>query len=263
MNNRLSRHHSAAVAVYWLCGLLLLALAGSVWRQVGQLCAVGVVAALFLPRKRLVWAALTTLPFVLLTPLLNHNGTNVWFFIGYTPITWDAVVLGVQFAASMASLCLWMLLLAAWVDTSTLLLSLRRVAPRLALMLQMTLRTLPLLGKRAARTRETVKMRMPAATTRRQTLRAGAVGLQAWTMWNMEAGMDMAVQLKARGYGATRTTVYHAAKWRADDSLLLGAALLLTVAALLLDGWYGGAAGCLLALSAPVFFRRRQEEVPL
>jgi len=217
MKFKLSRRNPVAVLLCWLCGLAVLAVGRSLAQSLVLLGFIAVTSVFFMPAKRLLWVAVITLPIVIITPIFNHTGRTVWFFVGYTPITVEAVQLGIQFAASMATLSLWLMLLIAWVDTSSLLMMLRRVAPRLALTLQMTLRALPLMRRRAALLRQTIKLR----GNNQSRLRQSVLALSAWTTWNLESGMDMAVQLRVRGFGAKKVTTYRRTSWRWYDFALI------------------------------------------
>ena len=225
MSRALPRRRSAAL--YWLGGFVALTVFRHPLHGLAALAFAVALSALYQKSKRPLWGGLLlVLPVALLMPMFSHRGTTILFYIGYNPVTAETALNALLAAIQLYTALLWFWLLSAWADTAALLLSLRRLSPRLALASQIALRALPLLIRRGKTLRETAALRGQKNIMRQ---------LSAWAAWNLEDGMEMALQLRARGYRETRegkTTTYQRRGFRLSDAALAAAAPVPAIAAL-------------------------------
>lgn len=168
---------------------------------------------------------------VLINPLFRHTGATVLFLINHNPITLESVLYGVFAAAMLISVLYWCRSLSQMMTTDRLLYLFSRLSPRLALIVSMALRYIPLFGRQAAKVHA---MQRQLGALREDNLidntKAALRTVSVMTTWSLENGIITADSMAARGYGVSRRTVYHLFRMRRGDVFLLCATLLLTAA---------------------------------
>ena len=164
---------------------------------------------------------------VLLNPLFSHSGETVWLVINHKPITKEAFLYGVTVATSVLAVLYWSRSFSQIMTSDKLLCVCAFLSPRLALLLSMSLRYLPLLGKKAREVRDAQR---GVGLYRDDSLfHAAKGGARVWSgllTWTLENGIVTADSMAARGYGERRRTLFPRYRFRRADLFLL----LLTVA---------------------------------
>ena len=168
------------------------------------------------------------LALALLNPLFNHNGATVLLVINHNPVTLEAIVYGVFAAAMLIGVMYWFRSFSQIMSSDKLLYLFGGISPKLALILSMALRYIPLFTKQAQRVNDTQKaMGLYREDNLIDNTRAGARVFSVMVTWALENGIISADSMSARGYGVGRRTRYTIYRFRAVDAVLLGGTLLL------------------------------------
>ena len=189
----------------------------------------------------------------LLNPLFMHKGVTVLFVLNDNPITLESLVYGCVFGVMLTAVLWWFRSFTQIMTADKLLYLLGSVSPKLALILSMTLRYLPLFRRQAEKTSLTQQaIGVPASRVTPEE-EAGAGGLSGlmervrralrvfsvMVTWALENGVITADSMTARGYGVKPRTHFAPYRFRRSDARLLVASMLLTLLTLL--GSRGGA----------------------
>jgi len=226
-----SEHHPVAVAAYFLCvsgvvmlsmdpALLLISLAGAM--------------ALYLVRNGLrrgqghLAALMVFLVTALVNPLVSHGGVTVLFVMNHNPITLEAVLYGLAAAAMLLAVLYWFRSFAEIMTSDRLLCLFGALSPRLALILSMALRYVPLFTAQLRRTQQAQKaLGLYREENLPDRLRGGLRVFSVMVTWALENGVITADSMTARGYGVTRRTHFSVFRFTWRDALLTALSLLL------------------------------------
>ena len=80
----------------------------------------------------------------LANPLISHNGRTVLFVLNNNPVTLEALLYGVNSAASMVGALYWLFCFTQMMTSEKLLYITGRLSPKLSLVLSMALRSVPM-----------------------------------------------------------------------------------------------------------------------
>ncbi len=250
---RFADHNPIAVAAYFLCaaGMAMFLMDPVIL----ALSLAGAVIALILAGEGRKWRLhlMTLLLFVgmaLVNPLVSHNGMTVLFVLNHNPITLEALVYGGAAGGMIAAVMTWFRAFSALMTSDKLLYIFAALSPKLALMLSMTLRYVPLFGRQARSIRES---QQALGLCREDSLvdraRGGLRVFSVMVTWTLENGIITADSMTARGYGTGKRSRFSLFRWTRADVLLLTLSLLLT--ALTLFGTAGRTFAYYPALAAP------------
>lgn len=224
-------HHPVAVTVYFLAAagicmfcmdpvILGLSLMGAVLCALSLRCLGG-------PRAVLGMLALLACA-ALINPLVSHHGVTVLFVMNHNPVTLEALVYGVAAAGMIGAVMVWFRAFTSVMTSDKLLCVFGSLSPRLALMLSMALRYVPLFTR---------QLRAVSASQRAlglyrednliDRLRGGLRVFSVMVTWTLENGVITADSMTARGYGTVRRTRFAIFRWTAQDVSLLLTTLLL------------------------------------
>lgn len=198
-------------------------------------------------RGRKAWRfnSLILLPTMVLTVLLNtlnvHNGVTVLFYFNDNPITREAIVYGFATALMLASTIIWFSCFSAIVTEDKFLYLFGRVAPTVALTLSMILRFVPLLQMRFREVSAAQRCMGRGGKGAGLIARVRQLGKEVSILiaWSLEASIESADSMEARGYGLRGRTSFHLFRLTSRERWLLLAMLLLCAASVL-----GCALGC-------------------
>lgn len=190
--------------------------------------------SLFFVRRRLaegrshLYSLALFLVMALLNPLFNHNGATVLLLINHNPITLEAVFYGIFAAAMLLAVLYWFRTFSQIMSSDKLLYLFGGVSPKLALILSMALRYVPLFAKQAKRVNDTQRaMGLYREENLIDNTRAGARVFSVMVTWGLENGIVTADSMSARGYGVGKRTQYTLYRFYRTDVLLLCTTLLL------------------------------------
>ncbi len=229
-------HHPAAVAVTLLC-----AAGVCIFRFDPLIIAIGLAGAFvtcWAVRAPGGWRShlyglIMFLVFALINPLVSHHGVTVLFVINHNPVTLESCLYGVLAAAMILAVMHFFRAFSAVMTTDKLLCLFGRLSPKIALMLSITLRYVPLFTRQWGDVRRT---QTALGLYREDDLTGRAKGglriFSVMTTWALENGVVTADSMAGRGYGVGRRTQYRLYPWTQHDTLLLLSALLLTACTL-------------------------------
>ncbi|MBO4217791.1 MAG: cobalt transport protein [Clostridia bacterium] len=166
-----------------------------------------------------------------INPIFNHRGETVLFVINDNPVTFEAFFYG-MYSAFMIVTVLCLIRSFTKIMTSDRLLYLfGSFSPKMALILSMALRYIPLYGKVASSTARTQKaLGLDIDDSIPGRIRGGTRVFSVMVTWALENGIITADSMAARGYGIKRRTFFSVYRFRKYDFILVALSLLLSAA---------------------------------
>lgn len=233
---RFADHNPVAVAVYFLAAAgvcmftmepVLLAIS-----FVGALISLGVTGEMRKWKIHL-YTLLLFAGMALMNPLISHNGVTVLFVMNHNPVTLEALAYGIAAGGMIVTVLYWFRSFTAVMTSDKLLYIFGSLSPKLALVLSMALRYVPLFVAQAHRVSQSQRaLGLYKEDNLIDRVRGGMRVFSVMVTWTLENGIITADSMTARGYGTTRRTRFSIFRWTRGDVLLLLATLLLTGIAL-------------------------------
>ena len=229
---RFADHNPAAVAVYFLCaaGVAMFTMEPVILilSCIGAIVSLGVTGLLGQWRIHLYTLALFA-GMALINPFISHNGVTVLFVMNHNPVTLEALIYGVAAGGMIVTVMTWFRAFTAVMTSDKLLYIIGSLSPKLALMLSMALRYVPLFTAQVHKVSQSQKaLGLYKEDNLIDRLRGGMRVFSVMVTWTLENGIITADSMTARGYGTGRRTRFSIFRWTRDDVLLLIASLLLT-----------------------------------
>lgn len=190
-----------------------------------------------LQRKKIVSYILKfILPMIILITvfngIFNHYGETVLFVIGdrYN-FTLEAIVYGFVSAMKIACMLLWLDCFNENVSNEKIIFLFGRFSPRIALIISMVLRFIPLVR---AQSHEIAKAEKgignaPESVGFAGKMRSASRRLSILVSWTLEKGIDTSDSMRARGYGLKGSTIYNSYIFSLKDVLITLISLSATV----------------------------------
>ena len=233
---RFADHNPVAVAVYFLCaaGVTMFTMETVILAisLVGAVASLGVTGLLRQWKTNLYTLALF-LGMALINPLISHNGVTVLFVINHNPVTLEAFVYGVAAGGMIVTVMTWFRAFTAVMTSDKLLYIFGSLSPKLALMLSMALRYVPLFGRQIRAVSQSQKaLGLYKEDNIVDRMRGGMRIFSVMVTWTLENGIITADSMTAGGYGIGRRTGFSIFGWTREDVLLLISSLLLTACTL-------------------------------
>ena len=234
---RFQDHNPAAVALYYLAaaGVTMFTMEPVILgiSLVGAVVSLGVTGLLRQWRAHLYTLALF-LGMAVINPLVSHNGVTVLFVINHNPVTLEAFIYGLAAGGMIVTVMTWFRAFTAVMTSDKLLYIFGALSPKLALMLSMALRYVPLFGRQVqAVSRSQQALGLYKEDNIVDRFRGGLRIFSVMVTWTLENGIITADSMTARGYGTGRRSRFTIFRWTRQDVLLLVFTLLLTSATLL------------------------------
>ena len=173
------------------------------------------------------------LPFIglIINPLFNHNGQTRLFFINDSVITLEAALYGAVMGLTVAVIMLWFRSFSLIMTSDRLLYIFGAVSPKLALILSMTLRYIPLYRRQLTKVRQTQRaMGLYRDDALVDKLRGSMRIFSVMVTWALENGVVTADSMTARGYATGPRSRYSIFRWRTADVVLSAAAAVMAAA---------------------------------
>lgn len=174
------------------------------------------------------------LPTMLLTVMLNtlnvHNGVTVLLYLNGNRITLEAIVYGCATAVMLSSVIIWFSCFSTIVTADKFIYLFGRCAPVIALTLSMILRFVPMLKNRFREVATAQRCMGRGGRDRGLLARIRQLGKEVSILiaWSLEASIESADSMEARGYGLRGRTSFHlfrlagAERWMLLMMMLLG-----------------------------------------
>ena len=163
----------------------------------------------------------------LINPVFSHNGKTVLFVLNDAPITLEAIVYGAVSAGVIVTVLLLFRSFTEIMSRDKLLYVFGKLSPKLALILSMGLRYVPLFKERAGKIKES--QRALGLYKEENVFDKIKCDLRVFSIlitWALENGITTADSMSARGYGRGRRSYYSLFKFRASDAVILTLTLL-------------------------------------
>lgn len=179
--------------------------------------------------KAIKFNCLILLPTMVLTVLLNtlnvHNGVTVLFYLNDNRITLEAIVYGCAAALMLSSVMIWFSCFSVIVTEDKFIYMFGRIAPAIALTLSMILRYIPLLKNRFREVSAAQRCMGRGGKGRGLIPRIRQFGKEISILiaWSLEASIESADSMEARGYGLRGRTSFHLFKMSATEKCILAA----------------------------------------
>ena len=157
-------------------------------------------------RKRMkshLWSLGLFLVLVVLNPLVSHNGVTVLFVLNHNPVTLEAAVYGIAAAGMILAVLYWFRSFTEIMTSDKLLYLFGKFSPKLALVLSMGLRYVPLFTRQAQKIGQTqTALGLYKDDNLIDRFRGGMRIFDVLVTWGLENGIITADSMTARGYGA-------------------------------------------------------------
>lgn len=162
-------------------------------------------------------------------PLFSHNGVTPLFFLNGNPVTMEAFVYGAAIAVMVIGVMLWCKCYSAVMTGDKFLYLFGRVIPKLALVLSMVLRFLPMFKRQMKKVKHAQKT-MGLYSSRGVVDKIRSIGrvFLAMISWSLENAMETASAMRARGYGRGKRTHFSLFRFTGRDGALLAVSVALT-----------------------------------
>lgn len=228
---RLERLNPIAVAIYFLLVsgrimfsmdpvLLCCSLIGALMLHV-VLCGFG-------QKKQHLYSLALFTVMTIINPLFNHNGATVLFVMNNNPVTLEALLYGVAAAGMILAVIYWFRSFSQIMTSDKLLYVFGGISQKLALLLSMTLRYVPLFSTQAKKISQSQKaLGLYKEDNIVDSFRGGLRIFSVMVTWTLENGIITADSMTARGYGTGRRSRYSLFKWRKEDVLFVLLSVLL------------------------------------
>lgn len=228
------RFHPVVLFFYYVCVLLfamfsvhplilLAVLAGGVFFF-------GMMTPLRNLAKDLIYYFFLFLLIMLVNPLFSHNGVTILFFMNDNPVTLEAFCVGAATAAMITGVMFWCKAYQKILTTDKILYLFGKASPKLALVLSMAMRYLPLLKDQMRTIHQTQKtMGMYTQESAADRLLGNIRSFDSLLTWSLEHAVDTADAMKARGYGLRGRTNFSLFRFRRQDGVVLAAMAILAL----------------------------------
>ena len=155
-------------------------------------------------------------------PLFSHRGVTPLFYINYNPITLESVLYGLSMASMIVAVIFWFACYNEVMTSEKFIALFGKVSPSIALIISMTLNTIPRMKKQIdliSSSQKTLGMYVDSGSIIKRA-RSSMRILSILITWALENAIDTADSMKARGYGLPGRTSYSPFKFRKDDLIL-------------------------------------------
>ena len=233
---RFSDLNPIATAVYYLCvlGITMFSM------QPLMLCISLVTSILTCVYDRSVkvkghiFTAVLFLIAAVLNPLFVHNGVTVLFYLNDNPFTLEALVYGIVAAGMIAAALYWLRSMSAVLSSDKIMYIFGRFAPKIALIISMSLRYIGLFKERFRKIQNTQRaLGLYDDGNLIDALRGRARVLSILITWTLENGIVTAESMEARGYMSGRRTSYAPYRIHMADISFIALSLALTAIAII------------------------------
>lgn len=164
----------------------------------------------------------------LINPLVSHRGATVLFVMNDNPITLEALIYGMAAAGMIVAVMYWFGLFSQIMTSDKLLYVLDGLSPKLALLLSMTLRYVPLFGRQARKVSQSQKaLGLYKEDNIIDAFRSGMRVFSVMVTWTLENGIITADSMSARGYDLGKRSRFSLFRWHREDIVFILSTVLL------------------------------------
>ena len=181
--------------------------------------------------KKVLWFFLIPIIGSVINALFMHNGMTVLFILNNNPITLEAALYGLTSGTMIAAMLMWFASFNQIMTSDKLLYIFGSVSPKVALILSMTLRYIPLYRQQITKTNNAQKaMGLYKEDNLIDKMKSGVRVFSIMVTWALENGVITADSMTARGYGIGKRSRFAIFKWEKQDIILLCSSLIFLTA---------------------------------
>lgn len=172
-------------------------------------------------------------------PMFSHNGITPIYYINNMAVTLETVIYGLVMSMVLISMIWWFQVWNRWIDSEKFIYLFGRISPRLALLVSMVLRFVPLFLRRFKEIQEIQKGMgyTKEAVSLVDRIRLFGKEISILISWALENSMDTAMSMEARGYGLQKRSSFHLFEWKRGDSVLLAITCLCGIGFVVARSW--------------------------
>ena len=177
-------------------------------------------------RMNLIFSFWIILVMAVINVAFTHEGDTVIFYFNGNRITQEALIFGISAAVMLCAVVIWFTSFNVIMTAEKLIYVFGRAAPVLGLTLSMIFRYIPLLKERYEEIRmgDQCMGRGKAAKGKRQRrldrIRQAGKSVSILISWSLEASIENADSMEARGYGLRGRTSFHLYRFTFRDAVL-------------------------------------------
>lgn len=230
-----AEHNPIAVAAYFLC-----VISAVMFSMDPVLLGISLAGALALHIRRNgltggrthLYSLALFLAMALVNPLFSHHGVTVLFVMNHNPVTLEVLLYGMAAAGMIIAVLYWFRSFTGIMTSDRLLYLFGALSPKLALILSMALRYVPLFGQQARKTQQAQKaLGLYREDNLIDSVRGGLRVFSVMVTWALENGVITADSMAARGYGIGKRSRFAIFRFTWRDGLLTALSLLLAAGA--------------------------------
>ncbi len=186
-------------------------------------------------KKALKFNFLILVPVILITVILNalnvHNGVTVLFYLNGNRVTLEAIIFGLVQGVMLTTVTIWFSIFNCIVTEDKFIYLFGRFSPVIAMTLSMILRFVPLLKNRFAEISAAQRSMGRGANGRGVFARIRLFGkkISILIAWSLEASIESADSMEARGYGLRGRTSFHLYRLCRNEWWILAVLLILSL----------------------------------
>ena len=253
-----SSYHPLVIACYYVLVTGCTMFSMSPFFLLMSLCVAGVYAFLLKGWKgmkgNLILILLILLSMTFINTMFTHNGATVLFYFHHNRITLEALAYGCCMALMLASVVLWFECFQIQMCSEKLIYLFGRLLPVIGLLVSMVFRFVPLLKSRYQEISMGQKC-LGAGSCKDLFSQTRQVGkkLSILTAWSLEASLENADSMTARGYGLKGRTSFHLFHFTKRDAGML--VYLAVVGAWVIKG-------CIAGTTTMIFYPKMLWQMP-
>ena len=169
-------------------------------------------------KSALIMGAVILLVTTVVNGFFTHNGQTVLFYIGPNRITLEAILFGLTMSMMIVAVIWWFASFNVIMSSDKLIYIFGKMAPVLGLVISMIFRFIPLLRSRYAEI--SAGQKCMRRDEEKGFVNRGRILMKEVSIliaWSLEASIESADSMTARGYGLKGRTSFHLFKWTAED----------------------------------------------
>ncbi|MGG2014925.1 energy-coupling factor transporter transmembrane component T [Bacillus sp. S10(2024)] len=166
--------------------------------------------------------------------LLTHRGSTILFYIGFNPITLEAVIYGCTMALSLIVIMFTFTSYNEMISSHKFLYLFSRISPKAALLTMITVRFVPLFMRRLTHitlVQKTKGVQVDVGSLKERA-QNGMKLLQVLLVCSLEEALQTADSMQARGFGVTKRSTYIGYRMGRRDWFVLSLFVILFVCCL-------------------------------
>ncbi|MGM9663462.1 MAG: energy-coupling factor transporter transmembrane component T [Eubacteriales bacterium] len=178
-------------------------------------------------KSHFIWLLLFLI-MALVNPLVSHNGVTVLFVLNDSPITLEATLYGITASGMVIAVLYWFRSFTQIMTSDKLLYLFGKLSPKLALVLSMGLRYVPLFARQTKKINDTqTALGLYKEDNIIDRIGGGLRVFSVMVTWALENGIVTADSMTARGYGTGKRSHFSIFRFRRSDFGLLMITLIL------------------------------------